>query len=151
MYILIQYTWATRSAFQICLCDHIYLWSILSQSRVCVTIVTLPKSDFEHTYKPMRRGQARSYLVRASLTALFTDTHTNKYDLKVRHSSLLTLTNSFTLRVRKYRISRVGFKKHMETVHWQFASILHFPINLSTFGGIGHIIRRIVVYRLHYY
>ena len=34
------------------------------------------------------------------LTALFTDTHTDKYDLKVWHSTLRTVTNSFTLRAR---------------------------------------------------
>ena len=31
-----------------------------------------------------------------------TDTHTDKYDLKVRHSILRTVTNSFTLRARNY-------------------------------------------------
>ena len=34
------------------------------------------------------------------LATLFTDTHTDKYDLKARHSTLYTLTNSFNLRAR---------------------------------------------------
>ena len=37
-----------------CLCDHIHLSSILSQSCACVTIVTpLPKMDFVCDYMPM--------------------------------------------------------------------------------------------------
>ena len=64
-------------------------------------LVTYLKSDTYHTDRPMMgTGYIGLSTWKVYLTALFTDRHTDKYDLKVRHSTLRTLTNSFTLRVR---------------------------------------------------
>ena len=46
----------------------------------------------------------KPHLIREGLTpdrVIYRHTETDKYDLKVRHSTLRTLTNSLTLRARK--------------------------------------------------
>ena len=57
------------------------------------------------------------------LTALFTDTqtdtHTDKYDLKVRYATLRTLTNSFTLRARN------DCKQHVLCLKSSFSMPVH--------------------------